>query len=66
VIIIFFGRKNQEELPVQSTASTNIRNDEGKTKRHFAKIKHMLMCFSCKYLVDSRFNFFDELIDEIK
>jgi len=24
------------------------------------------MCVSCKYLVDSRFNFFDELIDEIK
>lgn len=24
------------------------------------------MCFSCKYLVDSLFNFFDELIDEIK
>jgi hypothetical protein len=27
--------KNQEELPIQSTASTNIRNDEGKTKRSF-------------------------------
>jgi hypothetical protein len=26
----------------------------------------MNMYFLCKYLVDSRFNFFDELIDEIK
>jgi hypothetical protein len=32
----------------------------------FGEIIDLRMCFSCKYLVDSRFNFFDELIDEIK
>ena len=37
-----------------------------KQSGHFSQISDLIMCFSCKYLVDSRFNFFDELIDEIK